>query len=169
MIRSGVLVLGLIASAADAAEFEFCWIGANGYTMDGSMTVPDAALSKPLVRGADVTAFRITGYLDGAVIGSWDLRDLTPDTTWNLSFDPKAMVFPTGGFHMGPEGQAWNANGSVDDCGTPGFGFNSGTNAQDVCWNDRWMTDSMVERFKPFPVFPAGAARIECGGPALIG
>lgn len=169
MIRHALIALCLSAGAAGAADFEFCWIGSNGYTLDGTMTVPEEVLSKPLVRGGDVTAFRITGYLDGQVIGSWDLGDLTPDTTWNLSFDPGRMVFPTGGNHMGPDGQAWNANGSVDDCGTPGFGFNSGTNAQDVCWNDRWITDSMVARFKPFPVFPAGLSEIDCGGPALIG
>lgn len=168
MIRSIALVLGL-ASPATAADFEFCWEGANGYRMEGTMTVPDALTDQPLLTHDDITAFFIRGFKDDVPLGAWDMRQLTPTTSWNLSFDPRGMVFPTGGMHDGPKGQAWNAGGRADDCGDPGFGFNSGTNAQDVCVNNVWHTDSMINRYTRFPVFAAGTVNLDCGGVALLG
>jgi hypothetical protein len=97
------------------------------------------------------------------------MSQLTPTTSWNLSFDPRGMVFPTGGMHDSDKGQAWNAGGRADDCGDPGFGFNSGTNAQDLCVNNVWHTESMISRYTRFPVFPLGASDIDCGGVALLG
>ncbi len=168
MIRVAALVT-CIATSTAAAEFEFCWEGANDYRMEGWMTVPDAALAKPLVTQDDVTGFFIQGYKDDVPIGAWDLSQLTVFTSWNLSFDPRGMVFPTGGMHDSPKGQAWNAGGRADDCGDPGFGFNSGTNAQDLCVNNVWRTDSMISRYTRFPVFEAGTANLDCGGAALLG
>ncbi|WP_377510613.1 hypothetical protein [Octadecabacter sp. R77987] len=165
MIRTVILTLAL-ASPVAAADFEFCWVGANDYTMTGRMTVPDDALGG-IVTQDDVTAFAITGFHRSLPVGQWDLSDLTPTTTWHLRFDPVTMTFPTGGMHNSADGQAWNANGSVNDCGNPGFGFNSGTNAQDVCVNGRFITASSINRYTEFPVFPAGAA-MQCGGAALL-
>jgi len=163
------LALCLLALPAQAADFEFCWEGANGYRMEGRMTVPDALLDAPLLTHADVTGFFIQGFRDDVPLGAWDLSQLTPETSWNLSFDPRGMVFPTGGMHDSPKGQAWNAGGRADDCGDPGFGFNSGTNAQDLCVNNVWHTDSMINRYTRFQVFPAGTANLDCGGVALLG
>lgn len=133
------------------------------------MTVPDAALANPIVTHNDVTAFFIQGFQGSVPIGAWDLRQLTESTTWNLSFDPRGMVFPTGGMHDSPKGQAWNAGGQANDCGDPGFGFNSGTNAQDLCVNNVWRTDSMISRYTRFPVFEFGTTNMDCGGVALLG
>ncbi|SLN30119.1 hypothetical protein [Pseudooctadecabacter jejudonensis] len=168
MIRAAA-VLCAFALPAQAADFEFCWDGDNGYRMEGSMTVPDALLNRPLLTHNDVTAFFIQGFQDDVFLGSWDLSQLTPETSWNLSFDPRGMVFPTGGMHDSPKGQAWNAGGRADDCGDPGFGFNSGTNAQDLCVNNVWRTDSMISRYTRFPVFPAGSTTLDCGGAPLLG
>ncbi len=168
MIRAAALLLAL-ASPATAADFEFCWEGANGYRMEGTMTVPDELMDEPLLTHNDITAFFIQGFKDDVPLGAWDMRQLTPTTSWNLSFDPRGMVFPTGGMHDGPKGQAWNAGGRADDCGDPGFGFNSGTNAQDVCVNNVWRTDSMINRYTRFPVFAAGTINLDCGGVALLG
>ena len=168
MIRATAL-LALIASPAASADFEFCWEGDNGYRMEGRMSVPDAALNRALLTHDDVTAFFIQGFHNDVPLGAWDLSQLTPTTSWNLSFDPRAMVFPTGGMHNSAKGQAWNAGGRADDCGDPGFGFNSGTNAQDLCVNNVWRTDSMISRYTRFPVFPAGSTAMECGGTALLG
>lgn len=168
MIRAFVLST-LLASPAAAANFEFCWEGDNGYRMEGFMQVPDALLSRPLLTQNDVTGFFIQGFKDDVPLGAWDLRQLTPETSWNLSFDPRGMVFPTGGMHDSEKGQAWNAGGRADDCGDPGFGFNSGTNAQDLCVNNVWRTDSMISRYTRFPVFEAGTANLDCGGVALLG
>ena len=167
MIRFTALVT-CIATTAPAADFEFCWEGANDYRMEGTMTVPDAALKNALVTHDDVTDFAIQGYIGDVPIGSWNLSQLTPTTVWNLSFDPRGMVFPTGGMHDSPEGQAWNAGGRADDCGNPGFGFNSGTNAQDLCVNNVWHTDSMISRYTRFPVFELGTVNLDCGGIALL-
>jgi len=163
------LCLALSATPTLATDFVFCWEGANGYRMEGSMSVPEDRLSEPLLTHDDVTAFYIEGWQEDRYLGNWDLSRLTPVTSWNLSFDPRGMVFPTGGMHNSPKGQAWNAGGRADDCGDPGFGFNSGTNAQDLCVNNVWMTDSMINRYTRFPVFPAGSEDFTCGGAPLLG
>lgn len=171
MIRTALLSLALATAAqtAHTADFEFCWEGDNGYRMEGFMRVPDDLLTRPLLTHNDVTAFFIQGFKDDIPLGSWDLAQLTPTTSWNLSFDPRGMVFPTGGMHNSAKGQAWNAGGRADDCGDPGFGFNSGTNAQDLCVDNIWRTDSMISRYTRFPVFPAGTVDLDCGGVALLG
>lgn len=168
MIRTAA-VLACFALPVQAADFEFCWEGDNGYRMEGFMEVPDALLNRSLLTHADVTDFFIQGFKDDVPLGAWDLRQLTPTTRWNLSFDPRGMVFPTGGMHDSDKGQAWNAGGAADDCGDPGFGFNSGTNAQDLCVNNVWRTDSMISRYTRFPVFAAGTTNMDCGGVALLG
>jgi len=168
MIRLAVLTT-LLSTPLYAGDFEFCWEGNNGYRMEGTMSVPDAALNRSLLTHDDISAFFIVGYKDDIPLGTWDMRQLTPTTSWNLSFDPRGMVFPTGGMHDSDKGQAWNAGGRADDCGDPGFGFNSGTNAQDLCVNNVWHTDSMINRYTRFPVFPAGSESLDCGGVALLG
>lgn len=168
MIRTAAF-LAALALPAQAADFEFCWEGDNGYRMEGFMTVPDALMDRALITHDDVSAFFIQGFKDDIPLGAWDLSQLTPQTSWNLSFDPRGMVFPTGGMHDSPKGQAWNAGGRANDCGDPGFGFNSGTNAQDLCVNNVWRTDSMISRYTRFPVFEAGTTVLDCGGTALLG
>jgi len=168
MIRTATFLV-CIATAAPAADFEFCWEGANGYRMEGFMSVPDEALSKTLVTQDDVSSFFIQGYQNDIPLGAWDMSQRNVFTSWNLSFDPRKMVFPTGGSHYSEAGQAWNAGGRADDCGDPGFGFNSGTNAQDLCVNNTWRTDSMISRYTRFPVFELGTTTLDCGGIALLG
>jgi len=155
MIRKAA-ILTCLAMPAQAAEFEFCWMGANGYVLEGRMSVPDAALNQSTVTEDDVTYFAISGTRNGVPIGSWSLAQLTPTTSWNLNFDPMAMAFATGGYSNTPQGQQWNASGSVNNCGTPGFGFNSGGGGQDLCVDDTYRMDSIVEFDTPFPVYPLG-------------
>lgn len=143
---------------AQAADFEFCWIGANGYRMAGTMSVPDAALSKPTVTAQDVTAFTIQGQQNGLPLGGWSLDQRTPTTSWNLNFDTATSTFVTGGFSGSPTGQQWNANGAVNNCGTPGFGFNSGAGGQDVCVNDTYRIDSLIPAATPLRAHPAGTS-----------
>ena len=131
--------------AAQAATLNICWTGGSGYTMTGRMELPDSALRKSMVREDDVTAFKITGYLNSARIGSWNLQDLTPNTSWALYFDPQSFTFPTANDLNRPVTQEWNANGDVDDCGTPGFGFNAGNYAQDVCVNGQYIEPSSID------------------------
>ncbi len=164
-----ILILGLLATPSFAEDFEFCWEGENGYRMEGTMSVPDPLMNRSLLTHNDITEFFIVGFKDDIPLGTWDMRQVTETTSWNLSFDPRGMVFPTGGMHDSDKGQAWNAGGAADDCGDPGFGFNSGTNAQDLCVNNVWHTDSMINRYTRFPVFPVGTANLDCGGVALLG
>ncbi|MBM7069062.1 hypothetical protein [Actibacterium sp. 188UL27-1] len=154
------------AVQASSVEYAFCWIGDNGYTMEGRMQFDDALLETGLISQDDITRFEIRGYRDDAPLGSWSLAQLTPETTWVLSFDTTRLEFPTGSTGNN-DLQAWNADGTASNCGNPGFGFNAGNNAQDVCVNGEWRTDSMVDRFTPLQVFPAGSERA-CGDPDLL-
>ena len=79
------------------------------------------------------------GLHNGAPLGSWDLSQLTPTTSWNLSFDPFGMVFPTGGMHDGPRGRPGMPAAAPMTCGTPGSASIPGHNAQDLCVNDTWI------------------------------
>ena len=169
MIRT-LALLALIASPADAAVIHICWQGSNGYTMTGRMEFPDALLGGPIVTEADITAFRITGYLEGQLLGKWDLSALTPTTTWYLRYDPVSMTFPTTATNLSATGidQGWNANGDVTDCGSPGFGFNAANYAQDICLNGIWVEPSGVPPETPFKASTEAPFTPDCAGPALV-
>ncbi|MEY1557418.1 hypothetical protein AB3Y40_17460 [Yoonia sp. R2331] len=146
-------------SALVAQDFSFCWIGANGYSMTGKMQIADGATG--VATEADVTAFKIAGYHNGNLLGTWDMRDLRDGATWHLRFDLDTQSFPTGGSFPASYSQGWNANGAVTDCGNPGFGFNSGNHAQDVCVNGSWARDSSIAPDTPL-VAVAGANAPTC-------
>lgn len=130
---------------AQADVLNFCWTGGSGYTMTGRMELPDAAMRKAMVREGDITAFKITGYLNSVKVGSWNMRNRTADTSWALYFDPQTLTFPNAiDLNQGVT-QEWNANGDVDNCGSPGFGFNAGNFAQDVCINDTYIEPSSID------------------------
>ncbi len=140
----------LTATPLHAAQFQFCWTGANGYTMEGIIEIPDALQNTGLITETDVTGFRIIGFLDGVAVGSWDMADLRADTSWTLRFDTNTLRFPTGGLRQDNSYQEWNANGQVDNCGAVGgFGFNGGNYAQDVCINNVWVEDSSIDPATP--------------------
>jgi hypothetical protein len=152
------LLLAASATAAapsDTARFRFCWIGAGGYTMEGVIGFPAELLGTGIITQADVTEFAIRGFLDGLPVGSWSLADRTDDTSWTLFFDTRAIAFPMGGYFLEQSYQEWNANGRVDDCGVPGFGFNGGNLAQDVCIDNVWIEDSSIDPATPLPAVPA--------------
>ena len=132
-----------------SATLNLCWTGGSGFTMTGRMDLPDSAMRKPLVTQSDLTGFQITGYHKGAKIGSWTMKDAPAQTTWLLRFEPKSLSFPVGGNFGSLVSQGWNANGEVNDCGTPGFGFNSGNYAQDVCVDGVYMHASSIDPATP--------------------
>jgi len=146
--------VALLATDADAAEFYFCWQGANGYTMTGQMTIEPTALNKPVVTQDDVTLFKIAGYQDGQLLGKWDMVTRRDDASWYLNYDPARGVFMTPGEMGLGVSQAWNADGTAMDCGDPGFGFNLGNYAQDFCLNGVWVEESGMPPETPFLVSP---------------
>jgi len=148
----------LATTPAQAAKFQFCWIGNSGYTMRGSISFPDALLGSGIITQDDVTGFSIYGFLDNFPIGSWTLDQRTTQTTWELYFDTTALEFPMGGIALDQSYQAWNANGDVNDCGAGGFGFNGGNWAQDVCIDNLWIEDSSITPDTPLPAYPEGVA-----------
>jgi hypothetical protein len=154
MIRGAALALSLVATQTHAADFYFCWQGSNGYTMTGQMTIDPTALNKPVVTQDDVSLFKIAGYLNGALLGKWDMATRTSDASWFLNFDPARREFMTPGDVGLGVSQAWNANGDADDCGTPGFGFNLGNFAQDFCLNGVWVEESGMPPETTFLVSP---------------
>jgi len=133
------------SQTAQAAVLNICWTGGSGYTMTGRMELPERAMRKSMVREDDITAFKITGYHNSVRVGSWNLVDLTPTTSWSLYFDPQSFTFPTAIDLNRSVTQEWNANGDVDDCGNPGFGFNAGNFAQDVCINGVYIEPSSID------------------------
>ncbi len=144
------LALLLAAAPANAARFQFCWTGANGYTMEGQIEFPDALVDTGLITEAEVTDFQIIGFLDGVALGSWSLSQLTPQTSWVLRFDTTSLRFPTGGIRTVNSYQEWNASGQVNNCGaTGGFGWNGGNYAQDVCIDNVWIEDSSIDPDTP--------------------
>lgn len=145
----------LSVSPAFAAGYNFCWIGSNGYTINGKFDVPNQSKINGLVTERDVTNFKITGYLDGFFLGRWSSSQLEPGTTWHFRFDPVTMTLPTGGEFSTIASQGWNANGQVDDCGNPGFGFNAGNFAQDICHNGEFILASSVAPDTPIHVTTA--------------
>lgn len=148
------LAVMLVALPAQAARLQFCWIGANGYTMEGIIGFPETLLGTGIITEKQVTEFRIQGYHEGLPIGFWSLSMLTPETSWTLRFDTDSLAFPMGGSREQQTYQEWNANGEVNDCGaTGGFGFNGGNWAQDVCIDNTWISDSSVDPFTPLPAF----------------
>ncbi|WP_296422792.1 hypothetical protein [Yoonia sp.] len=154
MIRGLSIIMMLSANPTQAADYYFCWTGSNNYTMTGQMTVPDAALSKPIVTADDVTRFKIAGYRDGKLLGKWDMAARGPDDTWVLNFDPATNSFLPGDTPLLGYSQGWNANGDTDNCGPGGFGFNSGGYAQDFCVNNVWIEESGIDPPTPFLVSP---------------
>jgi len=147
------------ALPAQAARFQFCWIGNSGYTMRGEIEFPDALLNSGIITESDVTDFRIQGFRDGLPVGFWSLDRLKPTTSWTLRFDTNSLQFPVGGSRALGTYQEWNANGAVDDCGAVnGFGFNGGNWAQDVCINNVWIEDSSIDPFTPIEAFPMDVA-----------
>lgn len=165
------LLTGIVTLAAAplcAANLNFCWVGAAGYTMTGTMQFPDALLYKAVVTDRDVTRFKISGYRDGTYLGGWDMADRGDETTFHLRFDPIGMVFLMGGSFPTTHSQGWNADGRVENCGTPGFGFNSGNFGQDVCVNGRYILESSIA--PDTPLFATTAAVTpDCGGAPLTG
>ncbi len=154
MIKGLTTVLALFATNAQAADFYFCWLGQNDYTMTGQMTITPSALNKPVVTASDVTRFKIAGYREGTLLGKWDMQTRAPGASWTLHFDPARSVFMTPGQIGLGVSQAWNANGDADDCGDPGFGFNLGNYAQDFCLNGVWVEESGMPPETPFLVSP---------------
>lgn len=152
MIRVLAIIVAIHGTSAQAAEFYFCWKGANGYTMAGQMSLSPAAINKPLVTQDDVTLFKIAGYLDGQLLGKWDMATRQPDGSWLLTYDPARSVFLTPGALGTGISQAWNADGSATNCGNPGFGFNLGNYAQDFCLNGVWVEESGMPPETPFLV-----------------
>lgn len=158
MFATTALTFGLATAAlpADTARFQFCWVGEGGYTMRGMIGFPTDLLGTGIITQSQVTEFRIVGFRDELPVGSWSLEQLTPETSWELYFDTRSLEFPTGGYSSEQSYQQWNANGSVDNCGEGGFGFNGGNLYQDVCIDSAWITDSSIEPSTPFPAAGPG-------------
>jgi len=138
-----LLVAGL-CGPAQAAELNFCWKGGGGYTMTGRMSLPDAAMFKTILTEDDISGFKISGYHKGKLLGTWDSTQRSENATWHLRFDPAGMLFLTGGRFASFASQGWNADGDVSNCGAQGFGFNSGSFAQDICLNGSYIENSSI-------------------------
>lgn len=149
MIRLALL-LATLAAPAQATTRGFCWTGAAGYRIEGTIAYPDDATG--LLTEDDLTGFTIAGFRDDAFLGRWSLDARGPDTSLTIRFDADALAFPMGGYRENGTYQAWNANGQADDCGDPGFGFNGGNRAQDVCVDGVFVDESGIPPDTPLTI-----------------
>lgn len=168
MIRALSFVAAIVAAPVQAVEFNFCWLGAAGYSMTGVIGFPDQLMGRDVITEDDVTKFEITGYNRLIPIGTWSLDDLTAGTTWHLRFDPQTLSFPTGGSFPGDYAQGWNADGNVQDCGRRGFGFNSGNYSQDFCLYGAWVEQSAIDPSTPLRA-TSGPVTAACDGTYRLG
>ncbi|CTQ49304.1 hypothetical protein [Jannaschia donghaensis] len=158
MIRPAIVILAF-AGPAQAATHSFCWEGANDYRIEGFISYPDDAAG--VVTEDTVTGFGITGWRGGDYLGDWSLADRTPDTSFTLRFDTRTLSFPMGGYPQDGTYQEWNADGTATDCGDPGFGFNGGNRAQDLCVNGQFIDESGIAPDTPLTISPDGGS--PCG------
>lgn len=160
-----VLILSLVlTSPANAVTYSFCWVGAEGYRVEGTISYPDVASG--ILTEDDLTGFTIKGFHGGAYLGRWSLTQRGADDPVTIRFDADALAFPMGGDPTAGTYQAWNAGGAVTDCGNPGFGFNGGNRAQDVCVNGNFIDESGVAPDTPLKI--SGDPSNPCG-PMLMG
>ena len=146
-----ILAAGLAsAGPAQAVTYGFCWQGEAGYRIEGVIAYPDGL--RGLVTERDVTAFTITGWRDASYLGRWSAEEATSGTSWMLRFDADALAFRMGGSLEDDSYQQWNADGTATDCGTPGFGFNGGNRAQDVCVDGTFVDESGVPPDTPLAI-----------------
>ena len=167
-----VLFLLLFAGAASAepATWRFSWEGEGGYALRGALRY-DTAETGRIVRETDLSCFVIEGMRDEVPVGRWALTELTNETTWRLHFDAEAGAFLVEGDGAWMP-QAWNMDGTGDDCGPDGFGFNIGNAAQDLCLDNRLVVASQVDPFRPFPAVRDDKAELPgdaCYAPPLLG
>jgi len=148
-LRHIITAVMVMATPAQAATLNLCWKGGGGYTMTGRMTLPDAAMFRSILTEDDITGFKISGYHKGRLLGTWDASTRSKDTTWHLRFDPAGLIFLTGGRFASFASQGWNADGNVSNCGNPGFGFNAGNFAQDICVNGTFIEASSIDPDTP--------------------
>lgn len=164
-MRLAALLL-VLATPAGAVTHGFCWRGAEGYRIEGYISYAEEDATRILTE-SDLQGFGITGWRHDAYLGRWSMKDLTPQTSWLLRFDPVARAFPMGGSPAEGSYQMWNANGFANDCGDPGFGFNGGNRAQDLCVDGVFVEESGIDPATPLAV--AADARDPCGPVPVAG
>lgn len=165
------LLLMARAAWAEPEIYQFTWQGNGDHVLNGALMLDPAQAGAPVVTEEAVQCFWIEGRRGATVLGSWGLGQRTAATTWTLTLDrrvPEFLVYPD----RDGMPQAWNMNGWGENCGAPGFGFNIGSAAQDICVDGRLIVESQVPPSTPFLVrridsfdFPPGS----CSAPLLLG
>lgn len=143
-----ILLAAATATPAQAVTYGFCWRGADGYRIEGYISYA-ASDARGILTEEDVQGFGITGWRHDTYIGRWSLEELTPETSWTLRFDAERLAFPMGGHRGDGTYQEWNADGFAEDCGDPGFGFNGGNRAQDLCVDGVFIDASGIDAATP--------------------
>ena len=156
-----ICLAALLATPAQAVTYAFCWQGGAGYRIEGTISYPDGRTG--LLTETDLTGFAIRGFRGPVQVGKWNLATAEADDPVTIRFDADALAFPMGGWRSSDTYQEWNAGGTADDCGNPGFGFNGGNRAQDVCVNGAFIDESGVPPDTPLavaadPASPCGPA-----------
>ena len=168
------LVLGLVCAGSVRAQdvsYRFEWDGGGEYVMQGALSFDPALLGKNPIIETDLTCFEIKGLDNGVEVGRWALQMLLPDTTWRLTLDVETSEFVVFGEDAAMP-QAWNMDGFGTNCGNPGFGFNIGNAAQDLCVDGALIVESQVAPARPFAVTRVGSVKFSpdaCNPELLLG
>jgi hypothetical protein len=151
-MRFWISCLLMLASplAAETQTYRFVWQGAGDYEMHGALSFDTREVIGAMVTENEVQCFEINGFHQGDPVGRWALGQWTETTTWRLHFVPDLSAFVPFGFFI-EQPQAWNMNGYGDNCGDAGFGFNIGSQAQDICIDNRLIWESQITPERPFP------------------
>lgn len=137
-----IFCLAALPLTSHATLFQISWEGANGYSMTGMFSYPDALVNTGLINASHLDTFMIAGFLNNTPVGSFQL-DKTPI---NFNFDTTSHTFPTGGESQSASGQRWNAPNTTNS-----FGFFSGDSLQGLHLNGILELQSTIRIGSPVP------------------
>ena len=121
-IAAVIVASSAFANAAAAATYGISWIGASGYTIEGSFSFSNSLIGTGAIDEDDLDALSFSVLLDGVSQGT---TTFSPGggSPLNFNFDTTTELFLIGGASSGSTGQNWNYKGDP-------VGFISGAGGQ---------------------------------------
>jgi len=119
-LGTGLTISLFPATPASAISLNIGWTGANGYTLTGNFSYPDALIGTGRINGSALTSFNIQTFLNGSSLGTWNP---SLGGTFNFNFDTTTETFFVGGTSGSLNGQIWGINSTT-------VGFVSGSSFQ---------------------------------------
>ena len=133
------LTLLLLSFGAYSAPvtYDISWTGLTGFSMTGSFSFDDSLLGTGAINESSLLSFNIEGFSNGTLIGSFDPFADSPllgSDIFNFNFDTTTNQFLIDGTSLATS-QQWGTDISGTSCSTTGFGFESDSVYQSVCFS----------------------------------